>query len=94
MNKDEIEAVKEDINIYGALAGVVNTDGGKQLLRTLTSTISQDIDKLITAYATLTDTELRAIGARLSVTINMARALNRSQEQYELAQEYIKTLTA
>jgi hypothetical protein len=89
----DIEDTKADVDRYGALAGLAATDGGKKLVETLLADVQVDVENLSSNYATLTEAEMRSIGSRLNVCLKLSRALNRSQEQYELAKEYLKTLT-
>lgn len=90
----DLEIAKDDANIYGPLAALAATEGGQVLLTSITAKIRSDIDLLCTQYATSTEMELRARIARLSVNLELARSLNRAQDNYDGAIDLVKQLTA
>jgi len=93
MSVEEIESTQVDINKYGALASVGATEGGQELLKSLTEEIRTAVDNLANNYTSMPESEMRALGAKLSVCLGLVRALNRAADNYADATSYLKTLT-
>lgn len=73
--KVEEDVVRSDFEKYSALASLAETEGGKKLLSDLAQDVISELDRLSNSYRTITETELRAIGASLHVKLNLYRAL-------------------
>jgi paraquat-inducible protein B len=93
MNKNDKEVVQQDIQKYGALAALYNTEGGQVLIKTLNEDVLNLVDTIAFQYATLSETELRAKCAAIGLNLSMLRAMNRSNKNYADAVDFMATLT-
>lgn len=88
----EKEAVQKDIDTYGALAALANTEGGQHLVKTYQEDLRAIVATVTAGYATLPETQLRAELARAGVILNTLNAIHRAPQNYADATEYAKSL--
>jgi len=90
---DDIKAVQSDVDRYGALSALSTSEGGQVLVKTLAQDAMSAIANLAGQYKTLPDTEMRALCARLSVTLSLYRALTNAQTNLDGAKDELQKLT-
>ncbi len=88
----EKELIEKDIDKYGSLEALANTDGGKVLIDSLKDDVVASIEEIMTRYKELSHTEFIALGASLEAKFNVIKSIDRSMENKELAKDYLKQI--
>lgn len=84
----EQELAKNELDTFAALASVANSAGGQILHASLAKDILSAIDNFTANSGVMSETAMRALGAKLGVWLTMYRALhNAPQNAYDAQKE-------
>lgn len=87
----QAKEVLEDVDKYRAIAAILNQEGGKILVESIKSDILRDVDVILGLFKG-PEMDLRAAVAKLSVDLNLFRALKHAPENATLAEEALSKL--
>src|SRR5665213_1588526 len=91
-NKDQADAIADDLKTYASLEALTASDGGKLIIKGLRKDILSAIDKLIASYRTAPEIELRTTCAVLGERFTLLRAFVRAPKQKQGAQKELDEL--
>ena len=92
--RTEKDEVQEDIERYAALAAFASSEAGEVIFTALGKEIAATVSEIATGYHTLSEAELRALGAKLETRITFLQSLKRAPTNLEDAEAYMKELIA
>lgn len=90
LDTDALYEIAQDTDKYTALKAVSDSPGGQVLLDALYTEAANLCDKIANNYGEYELPAFQAIGARLSVILNIARSIERSGENLLGAQEALE----
>ncbi len=85
---DEIEMLKDDVEIQSALAALHNSDGGKILVNNLIKDVINFTTSIAENFNSMTVQEFIAYGAKIKTNIDMIQVLTASESN----KDYYKKL--
>lgn len=84
-----LEDTLNDADKYHALKTIFDQDGGQILVDSLIDDVVSSIERLEN-YAELSRDQMVSLVARMTTSLNLARALTRAEENHRLADEALK----
>jgi hypothetical protein len=90
MKKQEVEMIKDDLEVQASLAAVGNSDGGKILIKSLTRDIIDAIETLGYKHDTLTQQEFISLGSKIKTSIDMIQVLTNAEGNKEYYKELLE----
>lgn len=88
----QLNDAKDDLAKHSALESVSQTEGGKILIAEAIDDINMAMGKLVANYQTMTDSELRAQCALLSVSVELFNKLTNAPKKKAFALEALREL--
>lgn len=89
---DDAKLVAADADRYAAIYAVSTSEGGKILIESLKQDVIAAVDKLCNGYTTMSEIELRATCATLSVNRSLIQSLTRSKDNLDGASDALDEL--
>lgn len=90
--RDDIKALADDIDAYAALAAFASSEAGKIVFASMSKDIASTVSEIATGYKSLSEIDLRALGAKLDVRITFLQSLKRARTNLDDAEAYLKDL--
>jgi hypothetical protein len=92
--REDIKSTTEDIDVYAALAGFASSEAGGIVFASISKEIAATVSEIATGYKDLTETQLRALAARLEARITFLQSLSRARTNLDDAEDYLAQLIA
>jgi hypothetical protein len=88
----DVKETAEDIELYSALAAFASSEAGAVVFASISKEIAATVTEIAGGYKTLSEIELRALGAKLDARINFLQSLSRARTNLEDAEAYLQEL--